>query len=165
MFKFEFFPNKMKDKKESRDRYIKKLEKHLDSTKENVRYSSDRFDILIISLSTSALILSIGFVKDLIKNFDEIDTGSLKTSWLFFIIALVSNLISQVTGYFASSYDIKVTDSLISEERGNKPDKNFNKNEKYCNSLNYSTLTLNLVSLLCFIVGVIILVQFISNNI
>lgn len=34
----------MESRQESHDRYIGKLEKHLDSTKENTRYASDRFD-------------------------------------------------------------------------------------------------------------------------
>ena len=162
---FELTETFMESRKESHDRYIGKLENHLESTKENVRYSSDRFDILIISLSTSALVLSIGFVKDLIKNFSSIDCSCLKTSWLLFVIALISNLITQVTGYFSNSFEIKVTNSLIREERGNGPDIDLCKNEKLCKRINLITLSLNLLSLLSFIIGVIILVQFISKNI
>jgi hypothetical protein len=155
----------METRQESQDRYIAILEKHLDSTKESVRYSSDRFDILIISLSTSALVLSIGFLKDIIKNFSSIDIICLKTSWFLFVVALLSNLISQVSGYFANRYEIKVTTSLIAQERGNSPDADFSKNEKLCKRLNYITQYLNLVSLLSFIFGVIFLVRFITINI
>ena len=49
-------------------------------------------------MSTTALVLSIGFVKDLIPNFKEIDTSYLKFSWLLLSLSLILNLISQVTG-------------------------------------------------------------------
>jgi len=155
----------MESRQQSHDRYIGKLEQHLDSTKENTRYSSDRFDILIISLSTSALVFSIGFIKDIVKDFSSLDTSFLKTSWLLFVIALISNLISQVSGYFSSYYDIRVTTSLIREERGNPKDEDLDENEKRCKTFNYITHILNLISLSSFIIGVIILVNFISNNI
>lgn len=155
----------MESRQQSHDRYIERLEKHLDLTKESTRYSSDRFDILIISLTSSALIFSIGFVKDIVKDFSSLDTSLLKISWLLFIIALISNLISQVSGYFSSYWEIKVTTSLIREERGNSKEEDLDENEKWCNIFNIFTHSLNLISLSSFIIGLIILVTFISNNI
>ena len=155
----------MESRQQSHDRYIGKLEKHLDSTKENTRYSSDRFDILIISLSTSALVFSIGFIKDIVTDFSSLDTSCLKTSWLLFVTALISNLISQVSGYFSNFYDIKVTTNMIREERGNPRDEDNDRNERWCTNFNHITHLLNLTSLISFIIGVIILITFISNNI
>lgn len=155
----------MESRQQSHNRYIGKLEKHIELTKENTRYSSDRFDILIISLSTSALVFSIGFIKDIVIDFSSLDTSCLKTSWLLFVIALISNLISQVSGYFSNFYDIKVTASMIREERGNPKDDDEVRNDQMHKYFNYITHFLNLASLMNFIIGVIILISFISNNI
>lgn len=155
----------MESRKDKHERYLNKLEKHVEFSKEASKYSSDRFDILLISLSTSALVLSIGFVKNVIPNLKEIDTSLLKTSWLLFVIALIANLISQVTGFYSHKYDIKVTINLIRDERGNLPKGDQRSFKFYCEILNKTTLTLNGISLLTLLSGVIVLVLFFSNNI
>lgn len=155
----------MESRKEKNERYMNSLERHISLTKESVRYSSDRFDILLISLSTSALVLSIGFIEKIIPNLLAINTSLLKTSWLFFVIALISNLISQVSGYYANLYDIKVTKNMLRIERGNKTQGNQDSLEKKCKILNRLTLSLNGSSLLFIVFGIITLILFISNNI
>tara|TARA_R110000850_G_scaffold50499_5_gene123855 strand:+ start:3931 stop:4308 length:378 start_codon:yes stop_codon:yes gene_type:complete len=91
----------MESRKEKHERYLDKLERHISFANDSTKYSSDRFDILLISLSTSALILSIGFVDKVIPNLYCVNTSLLKTLWLLFVITLVSNLASQVTGYYS----------------------------------------------------------------
>lgn len=144
---------------------MSKLEEHVRHAKESSKYSSDRFDILLISLSTSALVLSIGFVHKVIPDLSCVELFSLKFSWSLFVITLVSNLISQVTGYYANQKDIKITKNLIRQERGKKMKGKQEKLEKWCYRLNFITLTLNGLSLLCLISGTIALVVFFSNNI
>jgi len=155
----------MESRKDKHERYLEKLEKHISLAKESSIYSSDRFDILLISLSTSALVLSIGFVDKVIPNLGCIDTSLLKFSWLLFVITLISNLISQVSGFYANQYDIKVTRNLIRGKRGSKLKGDQKKLEKSCKNLNRLTLNLNGASLLSLITGIIILVLFFSNNI
>lgn len=155
----------MESRKDKHERYLDKLEKHISLAKESSKYSSDRFDILLISLSTSALILSIGFVDKVIPNLHYISTSYLKTSWLLFVVALISNLTSQVTGYYSNIFDIRVTRNLIREERGKLLKGNQEKLEAFCKNLNRLTLILNGVSLLSLVSGIIILVVFFSNNI
>lgn len=142
-----------------------KLEKHVLSAKDSSKYSIDRFDILLISLSTSALILSIGFVEKVLPNIDKIDSSLLKLSWLLFVIVLISNLTSQVTAYYGNQYDIKVTKNLIREERGKPLKGNQIKLESQCKNLNRLTLIFNGISLFSLISGIIALVGFFSNNI
>jgi hypothetical protein len=154
----------MESRKELHDRYINNLEKHISLAKESARYSSDRFDILLISLSTSSLILSIGFIEKVIPNLELLDTSCLKVSWLLFVISLVSNLFSQVTGYYANLYDIKVTKNLIKIERVKKIHGSQKFLEKVCDYLNFLTILLNIISLICFVTGIIILISFISNQ-
>ena len=46
--------------------YIEKLEKHIESTKSNIKYSIDRFDILIIAICSGGLVFSLNFVKNIL---------------------------------------------------------------------------------------------------
>ena len=99
-------------KKKDRE-YISDLKEYLSKAENRVKYSLERFDILIISLSSGGLILAL----NLYKNFQElfVDKVFVKLSWLFFSIALIINLSSQVTGYLANKYDIKGTQNEIYE--------------------------------------------------
>src|SRR5690606_19632229 len=108
------------------ERYLGNLEKHIERAQEAEKYSADRFDILLISLSSTALALSIGFVNNVVPDLKATDTSLLKTSWLLFVLTLISNLTSQVSGYYAHVYDIKTTRNIIREERG----KNHKGNQK-----------------------------------
>jgi len=145
-------------------RFIKNLEKHIDNTNQNLKYSLDRFDILIISLSSGGLIFSMGFVKDILSSDTEINYILLKISWILFGGSIISNLLSQVTGYFANSLEIKISKNIIRQERGKsfKGDQNkFEKNHRRYNSL---TKYLNGSSLTFLIGAVILLIIFVSIN-
>ena len=155
----------MEPNKEINQKYIENLENHIISTKESVKYSLERFDILIISLATSALILSIGFVKDIVVNFECLNLTLLKISWLLFLVALITNLFSQVTGYFANNLEIKISKNLIKEEKGKPMKGNQVKLECKKVLIDNSTKILNGLSLLSLITGIIILVTFLSKNI
>lgn len=144
--------------------YIKKLEEYAESTKKSIDYSVERFDILIISLSTSGLILSIGFVKDILKNFEKINTSLLKDSWLLFTLALIMNLLSQVSGYYANLLDLKITNDIIDVKNGKTSFMNQTCAECKKSALNNCTQTLNGLSLLSLLVAIIVLIYFISNN-
>lgn len=150
---------------EEKSRYIEKLEKHIVSCEEASNYSIQRFDVLIISLSSGGLALSIGFVKDVIKNFHEIDISQLKVSWILFGFTLIINLFSQITGYFANNLDIKTTRNIIRIERGKEAKGNQKRLLKAVNLFNGSTNTLNFVSILTLIGAIIFMVTFIYNNV
>ncbi len=147
------------------ERYIEKLEKHIEKSEEASKYSIERFDLLLISLSTTALVLSIGFVKDLIPNFKELDTSCLKFSWLLLTSSLILNLISQVSGYFANEKSIKVARNSIRLERGKVAQGNQKSIKRQERILSKTTMILNAICLLSLIIGTIILIIFISSNI
>ena len=154
----------MYSRRDLHDRYLSKLETYVVTCKESQRYSSDRFDILIISLSTTALILSIGFTKNLFQNLADLETGNLKTSWLLYVLSICFNLISQITSFYGSKYDVKCVKSEIDFELGNGHDMNFLKFEKSCKWFGISTEVLNVLSLLSFIIATGFLMNFLSNN-
>ena len=141
--------------------YIKRLEKYVESTQKAIDYSVERFDILIISLSTSGLILSIGFVKNVITDFSKIDSTLLKISWLLFAVALILNLLSQVTGYYANKFDLEVTKDVIRVEKGKASQISNKGYECWHVFFNNCTHILNGGSLIGLISGIIVLIVFV----
>jgi len=154
-----------KAKQEKTEKHIEKLEKYADSTQKAIEYSIERFDILIISLSSSSLVVSIGFVKNLFTDFKSIDTSLLKFSWLLFALALIMNLLSQVTGYFANRIDLDITNDIIRTKQGKDSKMNQICEQCIMSVLNTTTQALNLFSLFAFISGISVLIYFISNNV
>jgi hypothetical protein len=155
----------MESRKYKHKRYLEKLEKHKEDSSLSAKYSSDRFDILVISLSTTSLIFSIGFIKDFNIVKDCINLILIKTAWIMFSTSIISNLISQITGYFTSIYDIKIDTNSIRNERGKKSKGNNDSFIRISNRLNKATLYLNAFSFLNLIIGIIFLITFFSNNI
>lgn len=147
------------------DRYIEKLEGHIEATSKIVKYSLERFDILIISLSGGGLVLSISLVKDVIKNFDKIDHALLKDTWVLFGMSLVLNLFSQITAYYANKEEIKISKNLIRKSRGKALKNNIEELECSKKILNFFTISLNATCVLCFVIAIILLIIFMNNNI
>jgi len=148
-------------KKKIDEKYIGRLENYVETTQKAVDYSIERFDILIISLSTSGLVLSIGFVKDIINDFSKVNPILLKITWLLFACSLIMNLLSQVTGYFANKLDLKITKDIIRTEKGKESKINVKQKECCKRIFNSSTLFLNGGSLFCLISGITTLIIFI----
>ncbi|MCF8297009.1 MAG: hypothetical protein K9J13_05620 [Saprospiraceae bacterium] len=151
------------DEKDNK-RYIKNLEVHKENTRLNLRYSLDRFDTLIITVSSGGLVFSMGFIKDIISPDIKTNFLLLKLAWVLFGSSIISNLISQVTSYYANKLEIRITRNLIKKER-NKPIKDnhikVEKNQKYANNLTYF---LNGTSLVFLVGAIIILIIFMSVN-
>jgi len=159
--------NKVFNRRELNDkqRYIAKLEDHYVSAKSSERYSSDRFDILIISISTAALILTMSFSENLIGESSNVGTGLLKVSWLLFVVTIILNLSSQLSSFYAHRYDAKVTKNIIRRQRG-KPEKgNQSKFECLYSLFSKSTNTLNLVSFATLFSAIICILIFYSKTI
>jgi ATP/ADP translocase len=154
-----------KVKKDIDTDYIERLEKHIENAQSSTKYSSDRFDILIVTISTTALIVTIGSVKNFIGEDETINLGLLKASWLLFVITIIANLLSQLTSYYAHKYDIKVTRNIIRKEKGKPLKGNQNWNFKICAYLSNSTQILNLISIATLIAAIITIVKFYSKNI
>jgi len=146
------------------NRYISQLERHIEKAEDHKKYSSDRFDILCISISTTALIFSIGFVKDIIKDFEHINVSVLKTAWLLLSLTIMFNFISQFVSFYANDYEIQISKSLLKKKRGSVDKTDVEKLEKRCRNLSVLTIGLNWASLVTIIIGIAMLVFFFSNN-
>ena len=147
----------------SNERYIINLEKHLESAKASANYSADRFDILIITISTTALLVTINSSDKFIEENIFVNTKLLAISWFFLVASIILNLISQQTSYYAHIFDIKVTKNLIRKERGMALIANHEINENKHLILNRTTECLNILSLLTLLIGIILIVLFYSK--
>lgn len=145
-----------KDKK-----FIKKLEAYNVEAKGRVKYALDRFDILIISLSSGGLALSLGIYE----KFPLIEKSLINFGWLFFSSALISNLLSQITGYKANKIDIECTKTLIDEVKGTQPENEHIKLDCLKKIFNYLTSGLNTLSFICLTTAIILLIIFANTKI
>ena len=139
--------------------YIEKLEKHIESTKSNIKYSIDRFDILIIAICSGGLVFSLNFVKNILVSKVGCDFILVKISWISFGLSIIINLFSQVTSYIANDLELKITRSIIKQEK-KKIEINLDKQEKNKNIMNNLTLIFNIISLMLLVLGVLLLIIF-----
>lgn len=142
---------------------VRSLQKYTETTQKNMQYALERFDVLIISLSSSGMVLSIGFVKDIIPEFSQVNPILLKITWLLFALSLIMNLFSQVSGYYANRIDLRVTNDIIRTKQGKESRLNQQQMDKRMKILNSVTILLNTGSLLCLIMGIVTLIVFISK--
>ena len=109
-------------------------------------YAQEEFDKLIVYLNSGALVLTIGFVKDITKITEDTDTTLLICSWSSFVCSLLLILLSHKTAILATDFELK---------------------EKEITSDRFDTLTsiLNWVSFIILMIGIILFITFITKNI
>ncbi|MBY8962717.1 hypothetical protein KJK34_08140 [Flavobacterium sp. D11R37] len=137
---------------------IERYQKHIDETNKIAEYAVNRFDILVISLSTAALGFSISFKKD----FDGVDACdlTLKFAWLFLILCIISNLLSQVSSYYSCKYEVLFHKNKIRLKENKEANGDQKKIDLLCSFCNSATNLLNGISLFSIIVGKILLLIF-----
>lgn len=157
----------MSEEEKKDQKYIQDLKEYIISAENRIKYSLERFDILIISLSSGGLVL----VMNLYTNFPYSDKTSINVAWFFFSTALILNLLSQITGYLANKYDLTISKNEIdltvnkkfekekieNEKMEKQKDKiellhlRFNNATKYLNILSFSSLTIGIIMLIIFV--------------
>lgn len=139
--------------------HIANLNKYLKTAETRAKYSIERYDILIISLSSGG----IAFVAGFFDKFKGIDKSDVYYGSLLFSIAIIINLLSQVTGYFANRNDIKYCNEEIRELKGKNYNLNYQKYDCFKKTFDFFTTLFNGISLLSFIAGAIFILIFIKN--
>ncbi|WP_026729484.1 hypothetical protein [Flavobacterium denitrificans] len=142
-----------KDKK-----YITDLKEYITTAEGRVKYSLERFDILIISLSSGGLALS----GTLYENFKNADKTLVDIAWIFFSSALIVNLLSQITGYYANKLDIKCTRILIEEVKGKEEEGTHKSIDCQKAVFNFLTRAFNGLSFLSLTTAIILIILFIN---
>ena len=145
------------DKKDKK--HLKELKEYLITALARVKYSIERFDVLIITLSSGGIALSMSFFE----NYKSVDKTMVYNGCVFFAFALIINLVSQVTGYYANKYDIKYVREEIRELEKKVYVEDYKKYDCYKNVFNFMTNLFNASSLISFIIGMIYIVLFIKN--
>lgn len=129
----------MSENKIAEKEYFRKIE-------DIVKYSEEQYDKLIVTLNSGALVLTVGFVSDIVKITESINTILLKLSWISFSLSLLLILISHLTSKSSMLHE-------LSEKTG-KSDK-----------MNRATNRLNYGSLFALLSGIILFITFVSNTI
>jgi hypothetical protein len=148
--------------------YIKKLENWIEEREKVLDYSIEQYDKLIITLSSGGLVLTVGFVRDIVKITPCTDTTNLQISWCLFTAALIISLLSHITSYLANKYEIDYTNEEINclKKKEEFKIKGFNIKKisflkKFFNS---GTIILNVLSSVSLAIGIILFVIFINKN-
>ena len=141
------------------EKHIEDLKEYIKSAESRAKYSIERFDILIISLSSGGIALSVSFFD----KFESIDKNNVFYGCLFFAISLIINLLSQVTGYYANRNDIKYSNEEIRELDNKKFKKNYHKYDSYKKIFDFLTTLFNGISLVFLIFVIIFILLFIKN--
>lgn len=139
-------------------KYVASLKDYIATAEGRVKYSLERFDILIISLSSGGLALS----ASLFENFENADKTFINIAWIFFSSALVINLLSQITGYKANKLDIECTQIIIEEVKGNVAQGTHKRLDCYKAVFNFLTTLFNILSFICLTTAIILIILFIN---
>lgn len=109
------------------------------------KYGEETFDKLIVSISSGAIVFTVGFVKDLFTDINIKFHFLLISAWVLFSISLIVILISQKTS--VAAIDARIVYKL--------------KNSVYLNKI---TDILNYISFISLVLGVILFMLFSIYN-
>jgi len=144
--------------KQKKEFYEKRYTSFLKEARTMRRYSIQRFDVLIIALSTGGILLTLNMMKFLIERGEY--CCHMRMLLLFTIIifgsSIICNLLSQYIAYQDTSRDsVQMTEALMRIE-GIKDD--VKDDYKY----NYLTEPLNIASLILLVIGMLSTITYIA---
>ena len=157
------------DKEKELEQYINNLENWLAERKKDLDYSLEQFDKLIIMLASGGLVLTIGFVRDIVDITENTNTFLLKGCWYLLAFALIINLLAQISSFLANKIEIGITSIEINElktkgefDENSKPIKS---KRRWFNFSNSSVKILNIISFISIIIGISLFIIFVNQNI
>ncbi len=126
------------------------------SALDNLRYSYQRMDLLIITISSGGLYLCFELIKYLVVNKVQID-WSIKISVAFFVFSIILNFISQLTGIKTNKNDylmedLNIKNSFKLNENQIREQEKYDRNAEYASKL---TEKLNIFSIVSFLLGIV----------
>lgn len=100
----------------------RELEEYRSTVREMRDYAQEQFDKLIVYLSSGGLILTLGFVKDLVDLDEAIWKFLMIASWAGFVISLLLILLSHKSAIKAGNLELqgKQTESDEQDEKTNR---------------------------------------------
>lgn len=150
----------MYTRQEKQDRKVAEWTKWIDKTEKSIEYSTNRFDILVITMSSSFLTLSVGYFRLVEKPIEFCTSLWIYSAWIFFAICLISNLLSQVSSYVANRSELSAARMYL-DDLLEGTNTNTDRLDSLATKYNTFTHTLNITSLTSIIIGVIAVLVFI----
>ncbi len=135
----------------------------LNHTRERTWYAVKRMDLLIISICGAGIYIIFETFKSIaakeLINVSNVEL--LKISGIMFLSAIITNFISQRTGYYSNNYREKYTLLQIHKIEGNEINEELqNDHDCKAKSFNRATNILNNVSIGLMLIGLLLLVIF-----
>ncbi len=131
---------------------IERYKKRESMSWENMFYSTQRIDLLVIAISGAGIYVCLELFKFNIEEKLGIPTWSIKTTGGFMILAIISNFISQVFGYKTNFYDYLMCDSA------GKNKKDFEKYDSLSDKFSGLVDVFNWISYISMFIGLILMV-------
>ncbi|WP_295103041.1 hypothetical protein [uncultured Candidatus Kuenenia sp.] len=138
-----------KEKKEEYNQYKMHL---LDARKTTFQ----QLDKAIFTLSGGGLGLSIAFLKDIVSIKQAAWLYLLFSSWSLFIASIILTLVSFLSSWVAIDKQLNFAEEYYNQDNTSILSKT--------NKASILTITLNIISVVCFVIAVILIVLFISKN-
>lgn len=149
--------------------YIKELTRWVQNREKDLDYAYEQFDKLIITLASGGLVLTIGFVKDIVHIIPSTDTTLLKYSWYLFTSSLIIALLGHIFAILANRIIISIK---IEEIDAHKEKVEFNNNSIRIRlkrwifkSINLSLKSTNIIAFISLLTAIIVFVTFVNQNI
>jgi hypothetical protein len=160
-FKFKKMSTFIAMKKKNEIKY-NAWNEHLNNTRERTNYSIRRMDLLIISICGAGIYVIFGTLKEFkVGNVKIEDSTLLLICGLCFLTAIISNFISQKTGFYSNDYEEKFISLELKKIQGKEIDsceqENYNKKVR---DFNKATNILNITSIFLMFVGLVLLAIF-----
>ena len=121
-------------------------QKYIDELKAIIQYSISKFDDQILYISSGALGLSLGFIKDIVPLGSAAYRWVLVTSWWVLAATIIISLVSHLVSYYLTQNQIQ----KIENKKPLKDDK--------------VTPILNIITVFLLILGILTQVIFVSLN-
>jgi hypothetical protein len=132
---------------------------HLNNTRERANYSIRRMDLLIISICGAGIYIIFETLREFKAGHIPIDNSTLLLiCGLCFLIAIVSNFISQKTGFYSNDNEEKYISLELRKILGKEIDSCEQDNlDKEVKKYNKITNVLNIISIGLMLIGLVLL--------
>jgi|GEM_PF-4297034 len=147
---------------ERRDDFVEQLEGYILSCKESAKYSNQRFDYLVIVLSSAAII----FIANLLKFFHEQKIVLFLDYPLYAIgafgLGIVLNFVSQYISLRSHLGEIHLTQKKVSDLRAERTFREalYARRQRILDRLDFTVILMNIVCLILLLVGAILIFLF-----
>ena len=135
---------------------------HLNNTKDRTNYSIRRMDLLVNTISGAGIYIIFETLREFKTGKIEVENSTILIwSGLILLLSIISNFISQVTGYHGNNNEEKYINEELKKIEGKKYNEELQKTyDCKVNAFNFWTDLLNVISIGFMLIGVVLLAVF-----